>query len=176
MTPDPETLAVATRAVMTRFGCQTTDLEWCRTHTGATWTINGVCAHAKEAALAALQVLPDQAGVVRRLRAALLEAADDIEEWGAYASTYHQLKWDLAGDVKRARDAATKEAPKTLAAIATAVADHRPVTPHTNRTIHNPGVHKPHLDDGVLYCGWAGDGGIYQGCGEAWPCSAMRTR
>ena len=38
--------------------------------------------------------------------------------------------------------------------------------------IHHPGVHKPFTDDGVTYCGHAGDGGIYEGCGYVWPCPA----
>jgi hypothetical protein len=42
--------------------------------------------------------------------------------------------------------------------------------------IHNPGVHKPFTDDGATYCGHAGDGGIWDGCGEAWPCSTVRAR
>lgn len=44
------------------------------------------------------------------------------------------------------------------------------------RTIHDPGVHKPMDDDGVTYCGWAGDGGVYGGCGEVWPCSTVRDQ
>lgn len=34
-------------------------------------------------------------------------------------------------------------------------------------------AHKPFTDDGVTYCGWAGDGGIVDGCGETWPCSTV---
>lgn len=37
------------------------------------------------------------------LESALCEAADDIESWGAYAAEYFQTKWNLAGDVARAR-------------------------------------------------------------------------
>lgn len=40
---------------------------------------------------------------ITELRAALREAADDIESWGAYASDYFQEKWDLAGDVTKYR-------------------------------------------------------------------------
>jgi hypothetical protein len=47
---------------------------------------------------------------VERLRAALVEAADDLEMWGAYAGEYFREKWDLAGDVARIRLAAV--APK----------------------------------------------------------------
>jgi hypothetical protein len=47
---------------------------------------------------------------VERLRAALVEAADDLESWGAYAGEYFREKWDLAGDVARIRLAAV--APK----------------------------------------------------------------
>ncbi|MGL4651467.1 MAG: hypothetical protein ACRC1H_18825 [Caldilineaceae bacterium] len=47
-----------------------------------------------------------RAGCVNeRLRAALREAADSIESWGAYASDYFRQKHDLAGDVARARAA-----------------------------------------------------------------------
>ena len=56
-----------------------------------------VCAHAAIARLTAEN---------KRLRAALLEAADDIEHWGGYASDGFQQRWDLAGDIKRARSAA----------------------------------------------------------------------
>jgi hypothetical protein len=35
--------------------------------------------------------------------------------------------------------------------------------------------HSPFPDDGVLYCGWAGDGRIVGGCGEVWPCSTVRA-
>lgn len=41
-----------------------------------------------------------------RLRALLDEAADDVADWGAYAGPYFQEKYDLAGDVKKYRDAA----------------------------------------------------------------------
>lgn len=41
------------------------------------------------------------------------------------------------------------------------------------RRIHDPGVHKPFTDDGVTYCGHAGDGGIWEGCGHAWPCPTV---
>lgn len=36
------------------------------------------------------------------------------------------------------------------------------------RTIHDPDEHTRIEDDGVAYCGWAGDGGIYHGCGVLW--------
>ncbi len=42
---------------------------------------------------------------VERLRALLDEAADCIAEWGAYASGCFQQKHDLAGDVRRFREA-----------------------------------------------------------------------
>lgn len=35
------------------------------------------------------------------LRAALIEAREDLNSWGAYASGYFQKKWDLAGDLAR---------------------------------------------------------------------------
>ena len=44
-----------------------------------------------------------------RLREALREAADGIESWGAYASDYFKEKWDLAGDIARARRALEEE-------------------------------------------------------------------
>lgn len=40
-----------------------------------------------------------------KLRAALSDAADGIEFWGAYASEYFQKGRDLVGDVRRAREA-----------------------------------------------------------------------
>ena len=43
---------------------------------------------------------------VADLRAALLEAADDLEAWGAYADEHYRTKWDLAGTLKRYRDLA----------------------------------------------------------------------
>jgi hypothetical protein len=43
---------------------------------------------------------------LERLRGALIEAADAIESWGAYAGEYFQQKWDLQGDVTAARNAA----------------------------------------------------------------------
>jgi hypothetical protein len=38
---------------------------------------------------------------VEDLREALVEAREDVAEWGAYASPYFQEKWDLAGDLAR---------------------------------------------------------------------------
>jgi hypothetical protein len=35
-------------------------------------------------------------------------------------------------------------------------------------------VHKPFTDDGVKYCGWATGTEVIDGCGELWPCSAVR--
>lgn len=43
---------------------------------------------------------------IKRLRDALNDAADFVEQWGSYASPYFQGKWNLAGDVQRIRDAA----------------------------------------------------------------------
>ena len=40
-----------------------------------------------------------------RLRVALGRAADDIESWGAYASSYFQEKWNLQADIDAARSA-----------------------------------------------------------------------
>lgn len=40
-----------------------------------------------------------------RLRVALGRAADDIESWGAYASSYFQEKWNLQADIDAARAA-----------------------------------------------------------------------
>lgn len=42
----------------------------------------------------------------RRLRGLLIEAATDIEDWGAYAGIYFQEKHGLAEDVARYRNAA----------------------------------------------------------------------
>lgn len=30
--------------------------------------------------------------------------------------------------------------------------------------------HEPCFDDGVLYCGWANEVGVFDGCGKLWPC------
>ena len=38
---------------------------------------------------------------IAMLREKLSEAAEDIADWGAYASTYFQEKWDLAGDIAK---------------------------------------------------------------------------
>ena len=35
------------------------------------------------------------------LRAALVDARDDVADWAAYASEYFQEKWNLAGDLAR---------------------------------------------------------------------------
>jgi len=43
-----------------------------------------------------------------RLRTLLAEAATCIEDWGAYAGAYFQQKHDLAGDVRRFREAAKR--------------------------------------------------------------------
>lgn len=43
---------------------------------------------------------------VERLRAALLDAAEEIEHWGSYAGDYFAKKWDLAGAIRQARKAA----------------------------------------------------------------------
>lgn len=42
-----------------------------------------------------------QTARIAELEAALKAAAEDIGDWGAYASQYFQEKWDLAGEVKR---------------------------------------------------------------------------
>ena len=47
---------------------------------------------------------------VKVLRDALSEAAHDIEQWGSYTSDYLIKKWDLEGDVARARAALEKTA------------------------------------------------------------------
>ena len=45
---------------------------------------------------------------VERLRAALLEAAETVQEWGEYAPAYAQKKWGLTKEVERIRATATK--------------------------------------------------------------------
>lgn len=35
--------------------------------------------------------------------------------------------------------------------------------------------HAPYVDDGGTYCGWATDREVINGCGEAWPCSTVRS-
>ena len=47
---------------------------------------------------------------VEALREVLADAAEAIEHWGAYASSYLQEKHDWAGDIARAR-ALTQEQP-----------------------------------------------------------------
>jgi hypothetical protein len=44
------------------------------------------------------------------LRKLLLEAANEIEDWGTYAGFYFQHKYDLAGTVSKFRQAATQTA------------------------------------------------------------------
>lgn len=66
------------------------------------------CAHARRLLAQAVPLADLDAARVRiaELESALHEAADDIESWGAYAADYFQQKWNLAGDVARARAAA----------------------------------------------------------------------
>ena len=45
---------------------------------------------------------------IERLRAALIDAADSVEDWGAYAAEYFQEKWDLKGDIAAIRAAAVE--------------------------------------------------------------------
>jgi hypothetical protein len=56
-------------------------------------------------AMHALQVLIDEAtdaaDEIDRLRAALLDARDCVEAWGAYASPYFQQKHGLLDDIER---------------------------------------------------------------------------
>ena len=40
-------------------------------------------------------------GEIDRLRGELVKARELVGEWAAYASTYFQDKWDLAGDLER---------------------------------------------------------------------------
>ena len=49
-----------------------------------------------------------------------------------------------------------------------------PVAPSPR--IHNPGKHERIMDDGAAYCGWAGDDGIHDGCGWAWPCPTVKGK
>lgn len=50
--------------------------------------------------------LTAQAAEIDRLRALLQEAADEVQDWGSYASEYMQTKHDLAGAVAKLRAAA----------------------------------------------------------------------
>lgn len=86
-------------------------LDWCPKHKGAkdkTLTCyrlrheNGAPVTDEEA-MAEINKLRAEN---ERLRALLAEAADDVADWGEYASPYFQQKYDLAGDVKKYRDAA----------------------------------------------------------------------
>lgn len=58
------------------------------------------------AALRLLRLYTDSLRREAKLRALLNWAADEIADWGAYASEYFQAKHDLAGTVKRFRDVA----------------------------------------------------------------------
>ena len=42
---------------------------------------------------------------IDKLEAALRDAIECIEDWGAYADDYFKEKWDLKGDIARARRA-----------------------------------------------------------------------
>ena len=50
-------------------------------------------------------VLVDKDREIDRLRAALADAIEEVESWGAYASEYFQDKHDLAGVLTRLREA-----------------------------------------------------------------------
>ena len=54
----------------------------------------------------ARQIADEMKAEIDRLRALLAEAADTIEDWGGYASSYFQDKYNLAGDVTKFREAA----------------------------------------------------------------------
>ena len=57
----------------------------------------------------ALTIERDEARAeIERLRAALIDAADSVEDWGAYAAEYFQEKWDLKGDIAAIRAAAVE--------------------------------------------------------------------
>lgn len=66
------------------------------------------CAHVRQLLAQSVPMTDLDAARARivELESALYEAADDIESWGAYAAEYFQTKWNLAGDVARARAAA----------------------------------------------------------------------
>lgn len=49
--------------------------------------------------------LPEAVQRIRELEAALTKAADDMENIVGYVPEYFQDKWDMADDVKAARDA-----------------------------------------------------------------------
>ena len=46
---------------------------------------------------------------IEALKEALLEAAEEIDDWGQYAGEYFMKKHDLAGTVKRFKDLAEQE-------------------------------------------------------------------
>ena len=46
---------------------------------------------------------------VERMREALLEAAETVQEWGSQAPDYAQEKWGLAEEIERIRAAAREE-------------------------------------------------------------------
>jgi hypothetical protein len=55
--------------------------------------------------------------LIKRLADALHDAADDVEGWGNYASSYFQEKHDLSGNVARVH-AQAEEARAYLSAVA----------------------------------------------------------
>ena len=46
---------------------------------------------------------------IERLRAALLEAVEDILDWSSYADPYYRKKWDLDSTIKKYKRIAAGE-------------------------------------------------------------------
>lgn len=59
----------------------------------------------------ALQFAREGEALAETLRAALAEAADDLSDWGGYASGYAKTKYDLAGCVAKYRALARGKEP-----------------------------------------------------------------
>ena len=49
--------------------------------------------------------LEEQAAEIKRLKALLADAAEDINHWAGYAGDYFQDRWDSEADVKRYKEA-----------------------------------------------------------------------
>ena len=68
----------------------------------------------QEQLAAANQTILEQQARIEQLESALSNAADDIQDWGAYASEYFQQRWGLDADVEKYKALAT---PSGLSAL-----------------------------------------------------------
>lgn len=84
------------------------ELEQAKTELFEQCRINGMGAEREAKLMAQLE----QSRVENEmLRGLLLEAANEIADWGAYADSYFQHKHDLAGAISKFRQAATQTTP-----------------------------------------------------------------